>query len=88
MPPATNSIKNSGAVHLSCIAVLSNPRRLGTAGTVSLALDLHLLIGTHKKTILACYFNADGLSFEEPRVCSLNILVHLSFTHFLCPYLL
>ena len=83
MAPSTSNIKNSGAVHLSCIAVLSNPRRYGT-GSNSLALDLHLLLESSgssvERTILARYFNANGLSFEKPRVCSINISVCLSPT--------
>ena len=80
MPPSANNVKNSGAVHLSCIAVLSNPRRLSTANNI--ALDLHLLIGPVEKVILAHYFNANGLSFTEPRVCSVNFSVGPSLAHF------
>jgi len=79
MAPSTSNIKNSGAVHLSCIAIVSNPCRLGT-GTNNLALDLHLLIGAIEKTILAHYFNASHLSFTEPHVCSLNVSVSLPLT--------
>ena len=42
MPPSANNIKNSGAVHLSYITVLSNPHCLSTANNIP--LDLHLLI--------------------------------------------
>ena len=83
-PPG--SIKNSGSVHLSCIAVLSNPCRHGN-GANNLALDLHLLLAGppgspderahQEKTILTHYFNAKGFSFEEPRVCCDNVLVCL-----------
>ena len=83
MAPSTSNVKNSGAVHLSCIAVLSNPRRCGT-GSNSLALDLHLLLESSgspvERTILARYFNMNGLSFDKPRVCSVNISVCLSPT--------
>jgi len=85
MPPPGN-VKNSGAVHLSCIAVLSNPRRFGS-GANNLALDLHLLLNTTQpgsstdRTILAHYFNANGLSFDQPRVCSINISVGPPLTY-------
>lgn len=76
----SNNVKNSGAVHLSCVAVLSNPRRYG-GGPSNLALDLHLLLDSVEKTILARYFNANGLSFDEPRVWALNVSVCLPLLH-------
>lgn len=81
MAPSTSNVKNSGAVHVSCIAVVSNPCCLGT-GANNLALDFHLLIGKFEKTVLAHYFNKDGLSFDYPRVCSLNISVCPPLSYF------
>ena len=86
MAPSTSGVKNSGSVHLSCVAVLSNPRCHGN-GPNNLALDLHLLLAGppapldekphQEKTILAHYFNAKGFSFENPRVCCINVSVRV-----------
>lgn len=69
MAPPTGNVKNSGAVHLSCIAVLSNPRRCG-AGPNNLALDLHLLLGSSGPSVTAHRSRPDfGLQFPVPKIC-------------------
>lgn len=81
-PSSDDNVKNIGAVHLTSMVVLLNPRSYGM-GPMSIALDLHLLLeplepegDAIEKIILARLYNQTKISFVDPRMCFVSFCVH------------